>query len=103
MSYASAKRNYETEKLVVTGDPVFKCRDCYTTATREEMSGYGLRCTRCYEGWCRQAPAYIPQKDYGTDPKGWARRIIDRHNDGQGVSPIALKYAEEALGSRHGL
>jgi hypothetical protein len=103
MSYQSAKRQYESEKFEVTSEPVLKCRDCYTTTTREEASGYGLRCTQCYQSWCRQAPAYIPKKDYGTDPKGWARRIIDRHNDGQGVSSIALKFANEALGNRHGL
>jgi hypothetical protein len=87
--------------LTATADPVFKCRDCYKVTSREEMSNYGLRCTHCYESWCRQAPPYIPQKDYGKDSKGWARRIIDKHNDGQGVSPIALKFAKEALGRVH--
>lgn len=93
----------KVSELSVGTDPVFKCRDCYKTTSREEMSNYGLRCTQCYESWCRQAPPYIPQKDYGTDPKGWARRIIDKHEAGVAVSPIALKFAKEALGSRHGL
>lgn len=100
MSYASAKKNYEQEKFVVAADPVFKCRDCYTTTTREEMSGYGLRCTKCYESWCRQAPAYVPQNDYPGDPRAWARRILDKRDQGLSVSAIAVKMAEEALKGR---
>jgi len=32
-----------------------------------------------------------------NDPRGWARRILDRHAFGASVAPIALKFAREAL------
>ena len=100
MSYASAKRNYEAEKFEVSTEPVLKCRDCFTTTTREEASGYGLRCTSCYNVWCNNAPRYVPQKDYSGDTRGWARRILDKRDQGLPVGTMALKMAEEALKGR---
>ncbi len=100
MSYASAKRNYEAEKFEVSTEPVLKCRDCFTTTTREEASGYGLRCTSCYNVWCNNAPRYVPQKDYPGDTRGWARRILDKRDQGLPVGTMALKMAEEALKGR---
>lgn len=32
------------------------------------------------------------------DPKAWAKRIIARHNAGERVRPISLRFAKEALG-----
>ena len=88
----------KTSAFEVNTDPVFRCRDCGTTCTRLEMSDYGCRCTRCYNVWCEQAPRYVPQKNYGTDPRGWARRILDKHAAGEQLSQISVRFAKEALG-----
>lgn len=32
------------------------------------------------------------------DPKDWARRIIHRHTAGEKITPITLRFANEALG-----
>lgn len=31
------------------------------------------------------------------DPKAWARRIIARHEAGENIRPISLRFAREAL------
>ena len=103
MSYASAKRSYESEKFEVSAEPVHRCRDCHDVTTRENMSAYGLRCWRCYEHWCRSVPKHEPQTDYPGDPKGWAKRIIEKSEKGLPVSAVSMKLAAEALGSRHEL
>jgi hypothetical protein len=36
------------------------------------------------------------QKYFG-DPKGWAKRIVDKHEMGLPVAKIALEFAREAL------
>ena len=36
--------------------------------------------------------------EYRGDPKGWARRIIDRSEAGQKVNPTSLDMAKRALG-----
>lgn len=33
----------------------------------------------------------------GVDPKGWAKRIIARHEAGEKVRPVSLRFAREAL------
>jgi hypothetical protein len=35
--------------------------------------------------------------NYPNDPRGWARRIIDKHNAGIPVARISLEFAQEAL------
>lgn len=35
--------------------------------------------------------------EHQGDKKGWAKRIIDRHNNGFDVSPLSLKFAKQAL------
>ncbi len=35
--------------------------------------------------------------EYQNDKKGWAKRIIDRHENGYEVASISLKFAKQAL------
>ena len=35
--------------------------------------------------------------EHQGDKKGWAKRIIDRHNNGFEVSALSLKFAKQAL------
>ena len=91
----------KTSDMVVGSDLEFRCRDCHDVTTRENMSAYGTRCWRCHQHWCRSAPKPEPQNSYVGDPKGWAKRIIDKSKMGLPVSSISLKFAKEALGSRH--
>lgn len=101
MSYTNAKRNYETEQFEVSAAPALSCRDCHSPTTFENMSNYGMRCWRCHQHWCRSAPKPEPQNGYVGDPKGWAKRIIEKSEKGLPVSGISLKFAKEALGARH--
>jgi hypothetical protein len=36
--------------------------------------------------------------DKTGDPKDWARRILNRHESGEELRPITLRFACEALG-----
>jgi hypothetical protein len=52
----------------------------------------------CYDSYCRQTPSYMAEPNkYPNDPRGWAKRIIDKHNEGRPVARIALEFAREAL------
>jgi hypothetical protein len=74
------------------------CAVCFQLAKHEDLMTFGARCLRCYDAYCRQAPAYMAQSTkYQGDPKAWARRIIDRDAAGESVRPISLRYAREAL------
>ncbi|WP_157443353.1 hypothetical protein [Curvibacter lanceolatus] len=33
----------------------------------------------------------------GADPKAWAKRLMDRHNAGEKLNPIQIRFAREAL------
>ena len=43
------------------------------------------------------AYAFGDPHKYRGDPKGWAKRIVDQHEAGWRVSPIALKFAKEVI------
>ena len=40
---------------------------------------------------------HLQPNDYVGDPKGWAKRIIDRHNASIEVHALSLKFAKQAL------
>jgi hypothetical protein len=46
------------------------------------------------EAGLRHPPGFAPKGDH----KDWARRIIARHESGEKVRPISLRFAREALG-----
>lgn len=74
------------------------CSTCFQLTKHDVLIKYGSVCESCYRSYCRQAPAYIHNIDkYQLDPKGWAKRIIDKHNEGMHVSSISLLFAREAL------
>ena len=55
-----------------------------------------------YHQWKDDKPyVYSQYHDFGQkyagDPKGWAKRIIAKHEMGLPVSKIALEFAKEAL------
>ena len=81
-----------------TPPPPKPCSECRQMTPHIALMTYGARCISCFDAYCRQAPAYIAEPNkYPNDPKGWAKRIIDKHNEGKPVSRIALEFAKEAL------
>lgn len=55
-----------------------------------------------FHQWFDSAPAqygsmHLQIGDYPGDKKAWARRIMDRHNSGQDVHKLSLKFAMQAL------
>jgi hypothetical protein len=103
MGYADAKRSFETEKKEDFSETRNLCTNCGVSRLNEELIKYGSYCMNCFDEYCKQAPSYFNDglKSYSGDPKGWARRIIDRHAAGRNVSKIALKFANEALGTKY--
>jgi hypothetical protein len=100
MSYQTAKRNYESEKLEV-GSAVHRCRTCLSETPWADLSNYGAMCYGCYQAYCKAAPRYKIKKDYPNDPLAWAKRIIDKQKSGLPVGIFAAKMAREALGIKH--
>jgi hypothetical protein len=103
MSYASAKRNYETQNFEVGGETTLRCSDCQQATAREDLGAYGAKCLGCFTDYCKAAPRYEIAKDYPRDPLAWAKRIMDRQRRGESVSTFASKLALEALGNKHDL
>lgn len=100
MSYQTAKRAYEDEKVEV-GTKVLRCNNCQTETAREILSSYGARCFKCFSDYCRAAPHYEIKKDYPNDPLAWAKRIMDKQRLGFSASTAAVKLAHDALGKKH--
>jgi hypothetical protein len=74
------------------------CSKCYSVTDHDDLMKYGSWCFRCYDSYCRQTPPYMAEPNkYPNDPRGWAKRIIDKHNAGQPVAKIALEFAQEAI------
>jgi hypothetical protein len=74
------------------------CSMCHTLADQEDLIKYGSWCFRCYDGYCRRPSAYIAEPNkYPNDPKGWAKRLIDKHNAGLPVAKISLEFAKEVV------
>lgn len=76
--------------------PLKPCSQCSSMTSQETLIKYGSMCGPCFQSYCRQAPAYMPELDkYRDDPKGWAKRIMDKHKAGIYVNQVALKMASE--------
>ena len=74
------------------------CSECHQITPHKDLMTYGARCITCYDSYCRQSPSYMAEPNkYLGDNKGWAKRIIDKHNEGRPVAKIALEFAKEAL------
>ncbi len=75
------------------------CSRCFRLSDHDDLIKYGSFCVSCYESYCKDVPKYPAELNkYLGDPKAWAKRILDKHNAGIEVRPIALKFAKEALG-----
>jgi hypothetical protein len=74
------------------------CSRCYVLSDHDNLIKYGSFCPSCYKSYCQQAPNYPHELNtHKGDPRGWAKRIIEKHNAGKSVSSIALRFAKEAL------
>ena len=94
-----ALNNYKNNAKEEKGEEVLPkpCTSCYTLTKQEDLVKYGSVCEPCFQSYCRQAPAYIMNKKYDGDPRGWAKRILDKHNEGQMVSKAVLEMAQGAV------
>ena len=74
------------------------CTRCFILSNHDDLVKYGSFCKACYDVYCYDAPAYPAELNkYLGDPKGWAKRIIDKHNAGIQVRSYALKLAQQAI------
>jgi hypothetical protein len=74
------------------------CTRCFRLSKHEDLMQYGSFCKACYDVYCYDAPAYpLELNKYLGNPKGWAKRIIDKHNAGIPVARISLEFAQQAL------
>jgi hypothetical protein len=74
------------------------CSECHQITPHKDLMTFGARCMACYDSYCRQTPSYMAEPNkYPNDPKGWAKRIIDKHNEGRPVAKIALEFARDVL------
>ena len=74
------------------------CSRCFRLAPYDDLVKYGSFCKACYDVYCYDVPSYPTELNkYLGDPKGWAKRIIDKHNAGENVRPLTLQFAREAL------
>jgi hypothetical protein len=95
-----ALTNYKANVKKDDDQPVpFKpCSQCNEITKQEDLIKYGTMCGPCFYLYCRRAPSYIHGLDkYRDDPRGWAKRIVDKEKIGISVNPVALKFAKEAL------
>jgi len=76
------------------------CSICHVLTDHRDLMSNGARCFACYDSYCRQ-PSTAEPKKYLDDPKGWAKRIIDKHDAGLPVSRISLEIAKKALAKNH--
>jgi len=95
MSFKKSETQSDDQKIVFGF-----CSKCLSKVLNEELIKFGTTCESCFNAYCQELSPYDPlYKKYDGDPKGWAKRIIDRHKSGEKVRPISLKFAEEALRS----
>jgi len=105
--------------------PYLPCLECRHPTLRAILAQHGGRCTPCYDAYCRSGPCgsgdsmrplthadklAILSRLHGlsrsiaasnaADPKGWARRLIERAEAGEQVSPSSLRMARAALPAR---
>ena len=93
MSFAKPK-----EVANSVSSPLKPCSQCLKMTRQESLVKLGTMCEPCFNSYCRQAPAYMPELDkYRDDPRGWAKRIVDKHKAGIYVNQIALKMAKEVI------
>ena len=100
MTFAKPEKdNYRGGKIDNDFPPPPKpCSECRQMTPHDALMTYGARCITCYDSYCRQTPSYMAEPNkYPNDPRGWAKRIIDKHNEGRPVAKIALEFAREAL------
>lgn len=93
MSFAKPK---EVANSVST--PLKPCSQCLKMTNQETLVKLGTMCDPCFNSYCRQAPEYMQELDkYRDDPRGWAKRIIDKNKAGIYVNQVALKMANEVI------
>ena len=93
MSFKKSEIQTEPEKEVYG-----LCSRCMSRQLNSILINFGTTCESCFNAYCEQPNTYdLSYKKYEGDQKGWAKRIIDRHNSGEKIRPISLKFAEEAL------
>ena len=97
MSFKKSEIQNEPEKEVYG-----LCSGCMSRQLNSILINFGTTCESCFNSYCEQPSTYdFSYKKYEGDPKGWAKRIIDRYESGEKVRPISLKFAQEALRSKH--
>ena len=74
------------------------CSCCGRMTEHEQLMKLGARCFPCFKIYCLQAQPFIRDEfTYAGDPKGWAKRIIAKHESGVVLNSTVLRFAKEAL------
>lgn len=80
--------------------PRMPCPGCSTPIDATELATYGNRCRQCYEAFCSantKTRAHLPTHG---GPLGWAQTIVERHRQGESITPVQLQMARNALQPR---
>lgn len=74
------------------------CSSCGRMTKHDQLMNLGARCFPCFKIYCLQAQPFIKDElTYAGDPKGWAKRIIAKHESGIALNSTVLRFAKEAL------
>jgi hypothetical protein len=74
------------------------CSCCGRMTEHEQLMNLGARCFSCFKIYCLQAQPFIRDElSYAGDSKGWAKRIIAKHESDIVLNSTVLRFAKEAL------
>lgn len=80
--------------------PRMACPGCSASTLTTELAQFGNRCSSCYAAFCQASQVTraqnLPDKR-SQGPLAWAHAIVERHRQGQPVTPVTLQMARDAL------
>ena len=82
--------------------PRMACPGCSTPVPTTELAQFGNRCSACYAAFCQadqRTRHPLPDKRTGGN-LAWADAILERHKQGQSITPVQLQMAKDALAFR---
>ena len=99
MGYQDAKAKYENDSKQDNSDDLYCSANGCTNRWSVQMDGKP-KCS--FHQWFGSKPIeygsmHLQPNDHPGDPKGWAKRILDRHDAGLEVHALSLKFAKQAL------
>ena len=89
----------ETPSVQEAGPPPRACALCGRMTTYDILSMLGARCSTCYGRYLREPQsANLPSVKHQDDPRAWAKKLRERAQAGERLSPVQQRAWREALG-----